>query len=145
MLSNVWILKSGLFKNIQTYILVCRACGGNWSCKYDLYFRFPPPNYRLMTVTNRLTADCWLWLTKQANTFYRFSWSLRKTLKWPVTTAISLTTLLILYILHLLHVLFVTDINVLSFFLAADYHFVPLGMLSEEFEIWVITFKGKGF
>lgn len=80
MLSNVWVLKSVLFKNIQTYILVCRAYGGNWSCKYDLYFRFRP-NCRLMTVTNRLTADCWLWLTKQANTFCRFSWSLKANLE----------------------------------------------------------------
>jgi len=41
----------------------------------------PPSNYRLMTVTNRLTADCWLWLTKRVNTFCRFSWSLKANLE----------------------------------------------------------------
>ena len=145
MVSNVWILKSSLLKNIQTYVIFCKACDGNWRCKWDLYFIFHP-NYRLVTVTNRLqTASCDWQSTLTCS--LDFLGPSRQTLKWPEATAISLTALLIHWYqpIHTasLHVPFVTDIDLLSFFLAAHYYFVPLGIFSEKFEMWVIMFRGK--
>ena len=69
---------------VQEYPDLYRSLQGLWwqlELQIWLVFQIPPHNYRLMTVTNRLTADCWLWLKKQADTFCGFSWSLKASLE----------------------------------------------------------------
>lgn len=54
-----------------------------WQLEVQIWLVFqiplPPPLQLLANDCNQQT-DCWLWLTKQVNTFCRFSWSLKANL-----------------------------------------------------------------